>query len=344
MKAIVVHGARDMRIEDIAQERVTPGTVRVRIAAGGICGSDLHYYQDGGYGTVRITEPLILGHEISGHIAELGDGVTDLAIGDLVAISPSRPCLDCSFCQMGEFKHCLNMRFYGSAMPTPHIQGAFRENIVAEAGNCHKLDDGITPQLAAFAEPLAVVLHAVNRAGDLAGKRVLITGCGPIGALSVQAAKAAGAAEIVVTDILDAVLDTALKTGADTAINVATDPDWTSRYSADKGTFDVMLECSGNEAALRAGLEVLRPLSVLVQLGLGGDVSLPQNLIVAKEINLRGSFRFHEEFANAVAMINAGVLDLSVLLSAQFKFTDAVKAFDLAGDRSKVMKVQLDFT
>lgn len=344
MKAIVVHGARDMRIEDIAEERVTPGTVRVRIASGGICGSDLHYYQDGGYGTVRITEPLILGHEISGHVAELGDGVTDLAIGDLVAISPSRPCHDCSFCQMGEFKHCLNMRFYGSAMPTPHIQGAFRENIVAEAGNCHKLDDGITPQLAAFAEPLAVVLHAVNRAGDLAGKRVLITGCGPIGALSVQAAKAAGAAEIVVTDILDAVLDTALKTGADTAINVATDPDWTSRYSADKGTFDVMLECSGNEAALRAGLEVLRPLSVLVQLGLGGDVSLPQNLIVAKEINLRGSFRFHEEFANAVAMINAGVLDLSVLLSAQFKFTDAVKAFDLAGDRSKVMKVQLDFT
>lgn len=344
MKAIVVHGPRDMRIEEIAEDPVLPGTVRVQIASGGICGSDLHYYQDGGYGTVRISEPLILGHEISGHVTELGDGVTDLAIGDLVAISPSRPCHDCTYCRDGAFKHCLNMRFYGSAMPTPHIQGAFRENIVADAGNCHKLDDGITPQLAAFAEPLAVVLHAINRAGDLTGKRVLITGCGPIGALCVQAAKAAGAAEIVVTDILDAVLITAMKTGADTAINVATDPGWTSRYSADKGTFDVMLECSGNESALRAGLEVLRPLSVLVQLGLGGDVSLPQNLIVAKEINLRGSFRFHEEFANAVAMINAGRLDLSVLLSAEFNFTDAVKAFDVAADRSKVMKVQLDFT
>jgi len=344
MKAVVLHGARDLRVETVEEEPLIKGAVRVKIAAGGICGSDLHYYQDGGFGAIRVREPMILGHEISGHVSELGEGVDGLDVGDLVAISPSRPCGDCQFCDEGNFKHCLNMRFYGSAMPMPHIQGAFRENIVADARNCYKLDAGIPASIAAFAEPLAVVLHGLNRAGDLADKRALVTGCGPIGALCLLALKAAGAAEVVVTDVLDPVLEIATKIGADRAINVAANPDWTDEYSTNKGTFDVMFECSGNEAALRSGLEVLRPLATLVQLGLGGDVSIPQNTIVAKEINLCGSFRFHEEFGDAVAMINAGVLDLQALLSAQFSVDDAVAAFDLAGDRSKVMKVQLNFS
>ncbi|MGR3662160.1 MAG: L-idonate 5-dehydrogenase [Paracoccaceae bacterium] len=344
MKAVVIHGARDLRIETVPEEALLPGTVRVKIASGGICGSDLHYYQDGGFGAIRVREPMILGHEISGHVCELGDGVDGLDVGDLVAISPSRPCGDCRFCDEGNFKHCLNMRFYGSAMPMPHIQGAFRENIVADAGNCYKLDVGISPAIAAFAEPLAVVLHGLNRGGDLAGKRVLVTGCGPIGALCVLALKAAGVAEVVVTDVIDPVLEIARVLGVDRAINVVSEPDWTKEYSGDKGTFDVMFECSGNEAALRDGLEVLRPLATLVQLGLGGDVSIPQNTIVAKEINFRGSFRFHEEFGDAVAMINAGVLNLQPLLTAQFAVEDAVAAFELAGDRTKAMKVQLDFT
>lgn len=179
------------------------------------------------------------------------------------------------------------MRFYGSAMPMPHAQGAFRQHLVAEVWQCHGIADGVSANEAAFAEPFAVTLHAVARAGSLLGKRVLVTGCGPIGALSVIAARAHGAREIVATDVMDAVLKKALQIGADRTINVATDQSQLNAFSANKGYFDVHFEASGNERAVRSGLEVLKPRGVLVQLGLGGDVSIPQNLVVAKEIGGR---------------------------------------------------------
>jgi Zn-dependent alcohol dehydrogenases len=117
MKAVVIHGAKDLRIEDREVETVGPGQVEVAIEAGGICGSDLHYYNHGGFGTVRVREPMILGHEVSGTVRALGEGISGLAVGDRVAVSPSRPCSTCEFCLKGMQNHCFNMRFYGSAMP-----------------------------------------------------------------------------------------------------------------------------------------------------------------------------------------------------------------------------------
>ena len=149
------------------------------------------------------------------------------------------------------------MRFYGSAMPMPHIQGAFRQSLVAEQWQCHRVAEDVSINEAAFAEPLAVTLHAVNRAGSLLGKRVLVTGCGPIGALAIIAARAHGAREIVATDVMDAVLEKARAVGADRTINVASEPEALSAYAANKGTFDVQFEASGNESAVRSGLEVL---------------------------------------------------------------------------------------
>lgn len=286
---------------------------------------------------------MILGHEIAGTINAIGEGVTGLSVGDRVAVSPSRPCNHCRYCLKGQQNQCLNMQFYGSAMPMPHIQGGFRQQLVAESWQCHKVKDGVSIEEAAFAEPFAVVLHAVNRAGSLLGKRVLVTGCGPIGALAIIAARAHGACEIVVTDVVDNVLNLAQTIGADRTINVATNPQDLSAYGADKGYFDVMFEASGNERAVRTGLEALAPRAVLVQLGLGGDISLPQNMIVAKEIEIRGTFRFHEEFALAVDLINSGRVDLKPLLTAVFPIEDAVAAFEAANDRSKAMKVQIAF-
>ncbi len=343
MKSVVIHAAKDLRIEETDPGSAGPGQVEIAIEAGGICGSDLHYYNHGGFGTIRLREPMILGHEIAGTIKALGSGVSSLVVGDRVAVSPSRPCNACDYCLKGQQNHCLNMRFYGSAMPMPHIQGAFRQRLVAESWQCHKVADGISINEAAFAEPFSVTLHAVNRAGSLLGKRVLVTGCGPIGALCILAARAHGAQEIVATDVMDAVLLKALEVGADRTINVATDSDKLAAYSANKGTFDVMFEASGNERAVRAGLDVLKPRGILMQLGLGGDVSLPQNLIVAKEIDMRGSFRFHEEFALAVDLINRRRVDVKPLLTSIFDLDDAVAAFEAAGDRSRSMKVQLSF-
>jgi L-idonate 5-dehydrogenase len=342
MKAVVIHAAKDLRIESHQSEAIGPGQVRVQIEAGGICGSDLHYYLHGGFGAIRVREPMILGHEIAGTVIESTQG--PLKIGDKVAVSPSRPCRNCLYCDEKLFNQCLNMRFYGSAMPMPHIQGAFCEELVADSTQCHLIAPDVEMEMAAFCEPLSVVLHGFNRAGSVAGKRVLVTGCGPIGALCVLVAKAKGAAEVVVTDMIENVLKIAQKIGADQTINVKTDPDWTSQFSAHKGHFDVMFEASGNQSALCSGLEVLRPRATLVQLGLGGDVTIPQNTIVAKEIEIRGAFRFHEEFAEAVEMVNAKTLNLAPLLTKRFPMADAVAAFELAADRNHAMKIQLDFT
>jgi L-idonate 5-dehydrogenase len=177
----------------------------------------------------------------------------------------------------------------------------------------------------------------------LLGKRVLVMGCGPIGALAIMAARLHGAREIVATDVVAAVLEKGLRIGADRTINVASNADQLGAYSSNKGYFDVHFEASGNERAVRSGLEVLRPRGILVQLGLGGDVSIPQNMVVAKEIEMRGTFRFHEEFGLAVDLINQKRVDLTPLLTAVFGLEEAIHAFEVAGDRSRSMKVQLSF-
>lgn len=343
MKSIVIHAAKDLRIEETDPGVLGDGQVEIAVGAGGICGSDLHYYNHGGFGAVRLREPMILGHEVAGTVRAIGGGVSALATGDRVAISPSRPCNACRYCLQGMQNQCLNMRFYGSAMPMPHIQGAFRQRLVAEAWQCHRIADHISINEAAFAEPFAVTLHAMNRAGSLLGKRILVTGCGPIGALCILAARAHGAREIVATDVMEGVLAKALEIGADRTINVATNSEKLAAYNVDKGSFDIMFEASGNERAVRAGLDVLKPRGVLVQLGLGGDLSIPQNLIVAKEIEMRGTFRFHEEFALAVDLINRRRVDVKPLLTGIYPLDEAVAAFNIAGDRNKSMKVQIAF-
>jgi len=174
---------------------------------------------------------------------------------------------------------------------------------------------------------------------------VLVTGCGPIGALLVIAARRAGAAKIVATDVGAFTLRKALAVGADEAINVAEQPEALARFGTEKGQFDVLFEASGNERALRGALDVLRPRGVIVQVGLGGEMTLPLNTLVAKEFDLRGAFRFHEEFAVAVAvaLLNQGLVDVKPLISATMPYRDASRAFALAADRSQAMKVLLSF-
>jgi L-idonate 5-dehydrogenase len=342
MRAVVIHAPKDLRIDTLADEAPGTGDVRVRIGAGGICGSDLHYYHHGGFGTVRVKQPMTLGHEVSGTIDSVGPGVAHLKPGMRVAVNPSRPCWTCEYCVRGQHNQCLDMRFFGSAMRFPHVQGAFCECVTVDARQAVPIPDHLSLAEAAMAEPLSVCLHAAKQAGDLYGKRVLVTGCGPIGALAVLVARTAGAAEVVATDVASKPLETARRLGA-VAINPAAEPDALKPYAADKGRIDVAFEASGNEAALRTAIELVRPGGTIMQIGVGGETKLPMNVLVAKEIALRGTFRFHAEFHLAVEMMAKGIADVKPVISDQLPFTDAVKAFELASDRNRAMKVQLVF-
>jgi L-idonate 5-dehydrogenase len=347
MRALVCHAPLDLRLDSFDAEPLGPRQLRVRVAFGGICGSDLHYFQHGGFGTVRIKQPMVLGHEVSGVVEEVGSEVAGevggFARGQRIAISPSRPCGACRYCQRGQHNHCLDMRFYGSAMRFPHVQGAFREMLVIDAAQAHKVAADLPLSQAALAEPLSVGLHAIARAGSVFGKNVLVTGCGPIGALLIAGLRRAGAAHIVAADIAALPLACALKMGADVAVNLSENPEGLAPYAGTRGWFDAMFEASGSDKALRGGLEVVAPRGVIVTVGLGGDASLPLNTIVAKEIDLRGTFRFHEEFGVAVSFLNQRLVDGSPVISDIVAFDRATDAFTLAGDKRKSMKVQIAF-
>ena len=182
MRTVVVHAPLDLRVETLAPAPGPgAGQVKVALAAGGICGSDLHYYQHGGFGTIRLKEPMILGHEVAGTVVEVGADVTRVKIGDHVAVNPSHPCGHCRYCIEGHSNQCLDVRFYGSAMRFPHVQGAFRDEIVITQEQAFPVRSDVPLAEAAFAEPFSVALHAATRAGSVLGKKVLVTGCGPIG-------------------------------------------------------------------------------------------------------------------------------------------------------------------
>ena len=342
-----LHGQSDLRIETEPVEELRENQVLVAVGAGGICGSDIHYWHDGGIGAIRVREPITLGHEVAGTIIALGSEVDALTVGDKVAVNPSHPCGKCVHCQAGNFQHCLDMRFKGSAMRMPHEQGLFRDRVVIDAAQCHRIDAGVPMSEAALAEPLSVCLRAVRRAeqyvGSLDGKRVLVTGAGPIGVLCVALARHFGAEEVVVTDIEDAVLAAAAETGATTTVNVKTDSQRLDPWMKDKGQFDLALECSAAVSAIQMAIQTVRPLGTIVQVGVTGDAPIPMNQLVGKEIGLVGTHRFHFEFAEAVGLINSRQLPLAEVVTHQFPLEDAQVAFETALDRSKAVKVQLAF-
>ncbi|TCL71105.1 L-idonate 5-dehydrogenase [Rhizobium sp. BK251] len=339
-----LYGERDLKLEWMDVSEPGEGEVLLHMAAGGICGSDLHYYKDGGFGPVRVREPIIPGHEASGFVARLGAGVSGLAIGQLVAVNPSQPCGHCLYCEKNLPIHCLNMRFMGSAMRLPHEQGMFRDAMVVPARQCVPAGDLVSPGEAACAEPLAVCLHAVANAGDVEGKRVLVTGSGPIGTLVVAALKHHGASEIVATDLSDAALERAAAMGATRTINVGRDAAELAAFEVDKGQFDVVFECSAAAAAIRVAMATVRPRGTIVQVGVTGDITIPLNMIVAKELRIHGTQRFHDEFAVAVRLIANRQIDVRPIISHEFALDEVTAAFEKASDRSAACKVQLTFS
>ena len=338
MLACRIHAKDDLRIEAAEDPQIGPGQVLIRLGAGGICGSDLHYYFEGRNGSFVIREPLIPGHEASGVVAKVGPGVTRVKPGDKIAVSPSHACGHCDYCREGREHLCRNMRFLGSASLYPHVQGMFCEYFVMGEQQCYPVAGDISLGELAFAEPLAVALHAVNRGPALMGKSVLITGAGTIGCLTVIAARLAGARHITVSDVLDRPLATATEVGADRTIRADRDADALAAPQ-----FDVAYEVSGSFAALKACVAAVKRGGTVVQVGTLPHEPLPfvVNEIMGKELDLKGAFRWGIEFDWAVDYLSSRRVDVRPLLSGQFPLQDAVKAFELAKDKTRSTKVQV---
>ena len=343
MLALTIHGIKDLRLEEQPVPQLEEDEVLIELGAGGICGSDLHYYYDGGVGDFRLKEPMTLGHEVAGKVAQVGSGVTRVKVGDHVAVNPARPCGKCEQCLAGHNNLCANVRFFGSAARFPHVQGAFAQYFKVLEGQCLVVPADIPYSVVACAEPLAVGLHAASRGGNLLGRKVLITGSGPIGVLAVAAAKLAGASQITVTDLHDEVLEVALAMGASEVINISQSPQRQEQLAHNRGVFDVAIEASGNVQAVETCIRSTRPGGRMVQVGMlpPGQTPVLLNQVLAKELELVGTFRFHREFGWAVEALVSGQINVQPILSAEFSFSDADAAFKLAADRTRAMKVLL---
>jgi L-idonate 5-dehydrogenase len=340
--AATLFGPEDLRMVERPLDPLASGMVRIRFGAGGICGSDMHYYRHARTGDFVVTSPLVLGHEIAGEVVEIAGSAPDVKVGDRVAVNPSRWCGHCKPCRENRLNLCENIFFMGSASKTPHMQGGFASYFDAVPAQCVKIPDHVTYQAAALAEPLAVCLHAVARAGDVNGKRAVLFGAGPIGLLTMLAAQRAGIAETTVVDIAAAPLAFATKLGANHVVDISGGEEALKAQAAAQ-PFDVAFEVSGTAAGLASAIGVVRRGGVVVQVGNlpGGQIPAPANAVMAKEIDLRGSFRFGSEFFTAVELIADGSVDVLSLVTAQRPLAVAPDAVRLALDRSQSVKVVL---
>lgn len=340
--AATLYGAQDLRLVETALPPLAQGMVRIRFRAGGICGSDMHYFLHGANGDFVVREPLVLGHELAGEVAEVNATGAALAPGDRLAVNPSRWCETCPRCREGRHNLCESIYFMGSASKFPHMQGGFSALFDAVPAQCVKVPGHVPMEAAALAEPLAVCLHAVARAGDLRGKRAVLFGAGPIGLLTLKAARLAGAAEIAVVDIAPAPLAFATRFGADHVVDLSAGSDALDALAAER-PFDVAFEASGAPPALAGAIKAVRRGGIVVQIGSlpAGNIPMAVNAVMAKEIDLRGTMRFGKEFDDAVRLIADGQVDVLAMVTALRPLADAPGALRLALDRSQSMKVVL---
>lgn len=341
---VVVHAVDDLRVEPVRLGDSKPDEAIVRVAYGGVCGSDLHYVSHGAAGQSVLREPMVLGHEVVGTVevaAADGSGPTE---GTLVAVHPGTPHPGDGSRYPAERPNLApGATYLGSAAHLPHTQGAFAQRVVLPARMLRALPEGLPLRRAALAEPAAVAWHAVRRAGDVAGRSVVVVGAGPIGALVVAVLVRAGAREITVVDVLPEPLERATALGATASIQ-ATSP------GADEEiahlAADVVVEASGSAAGLGSAIRAAVRGGRVVLLGLlpPGDQPVAVSLAIARELDLLGSFRFVDEIDDVLVALADGSLSVEPVISHVFPAADAVRAFEVAAAASSSSKVLLDFS
>ncbi|MFF1252577.1 NAD(P)-dependent alcohol dehydrogenase [Pseudarthrobacter sp. NPDC058329] len=330
MRASILKSQGDMAMETLPLPQLDADQVLVQVAAVGVCGSDVHYYEHGRIGPYVVDHPLILGHELSGRIAAVGSAIDPSRVGQRVAVEPQRPCRKCKQCKAGRYNLCPDIEFYA----TPPIDGAFAEYVTIQSDFAYDIPDSVSDEAAALIEPLSVGLWACERAEIRPGSRVLIAGAGPIGIIAAQAARAFGATEIYISDIAEDRLAFALEHGATHALNARTD-------SVEGLDVDAFIDASGAPQAVRSGIKAVAPAGRVILVGLGADdVELPVSYIQNREIWLSGVFRYTNTWPLAIQLIADGKVDLDILVTGKFALTeseDALKAGKQPGQLKAVV-------
>jgi L-idonate 5-dehydrogenase len=329
MRSLEIHSPGDLRLVEREETSPGPGQVRLTVEYGGICGSDLGYWKKGLSGTAVMKRPFVLGHEISGRIAELGEGVTGLTVGQGVTVHPARTHSPLPENLVGRENLHPDLTYFGSAAQDPHTDGAFSQSLTVDADQIVPLPEGLSTRRAVLAEPLGVAMHAVAR--ELEGKHVLISGCGPVGLLVVLAARAAGAAHITAVDLAEAARERALALGADAASDTTDGMD---------PAISVAFEASGAPASLDGIFRNIARAAIVVQVGNlpPTPVSVTLGPVVSKELEYRGTYRFVTEIDQAVELLARSEVAEQVI-SDEFALEDATAAFEAAASRgsSKVV-------
>ncbi|MBC3193417.1 L-idonate 5-dehydrogenase [Pseudonocardia sp. C8] len=338
--AVVAHGVDDVRVDHIAVRDPAPDEAVVEVTYGGICGSDLHYWRHGAVGQSVLREPMVLGHEIVGVVARAATDGSGPPRGAAVAVHPAtHEHTDVRF-PPDRPNLSPGVRYLGSAARLPHTHGGFARRVVLLTRMLRALPDGLDLRTAALAEPAGVAWHAIARAGDLTGKRVLVVGCGPIGSLAVAVARRAGATEIVATDLHDTPLGIARAVGATRTLRAG---DTNAIAAVDA---DVVVESSGNHRGLTSAIAGATRGGTVVMVGLlpDGEQPVPIASAITRELHLIGSFRFNDEIDDVIAAMADGSLHVDPIVTHTFGLDRTLDAFAVAADAAISGKVLLDFT
>jgi len=328
MKALVLHGIRDLRVEEMPTPKAGPGEVLVRMRAVGLCGSDVHYYTHGRIGDQVLRKPMIVGHEGAGEVAAVGPGVEHVAAGDRVAIEPSRSCGRCEYCLSGRPNICPNVQFAS----TPPQDGLLCEYAVFEAHQCIPIPVAISFEEAAMLEPLQVGVHTTNLVGVHPGETVAVVGVGCIGLACMEMARVCGAGRILVTDRLDYRLALARRLGADETVNVDKEnPAEAIRRLTEGRGADVVFECTNRAAGAPQAYDLA---GIGGRVGLVGipeedDIVLDTHRPRRKELTIQYIRRSRQAARQAVDLVASKRVDVAAWVTHRVRIEEAARAFEL---------------
>ena len=329
IKAFKLHGPGDLRLEEVEKPKPDENEALVRIKSVGVCGSDVHYYRLGRIGPFVVEKPMILGHECSGEVVEVGRQVPHLQAGDRVVIEPGIPCRKCWYCRNGRYNKCPSIKF----MATPPYDGALVEYVAWPADYLFKMPDSMSYQQGALVEPFAVGLFAAQRSGIYPGANVTILGAGPIGLATLESVKALGASQIIIADVIASRLALAKQMGASQVINPKEEnlPKRVKELTNGEGTHFVF-ETAGTAQTVRQTVDVVRDGGFVVFIGLPSEAEIPMPMVdaVIREINFITLFRYSNIFEEAISLISNNRVNINPLITHKFPFSKAVEAINFA--------------